>query len=204
MVNRGDILNRVVIGSNNTHKIREIQEILSEFNFTCISLDDFGLRDFEIEENADTFEGNSLIKAEAVLKECNLPTIADDSGLMVDSLNGEPGVFSARYAGESCDDMKNNLKLLEALKGESNRSAKFVSVITMLFPSGRKIVARGECYGKILESLKGSTGFGYDPLFLPDGYDETFAQMSSDEKNRISHRSKALDILKEKLKEYET
>ncbi len=193
----------MIIGSNNRHKIKEIQDILSDFGFQCISLSDFGITNFEVVEDADTFEGNCLKKVKAVHKKTGLITIADDSGLMVDALAGAPGVFSARYAGEECDDHKNNLKLLEELKNKEKRRAKFVSVISMLFPSGKLITVRGECPGVIIGDFQGESGFGYDPLFMPDGFEETFAQMSSFQKNKVSHRSIALKKLREKLKEYE-
>jgi XTP/dITP diphosphohydrolase len=130
-------------------------------------------------------------------------TIADDSGLMVDALGGAPGVLSARFAGEDGNDAKNNEKLLRLLSGvkSEERTARFVSVITLMYPNGKKIVARGECEGHILYQERGSNGFGYDPLFVPVGYDKTFAELSAEEKNKISHRAIALQNLRKLLAE---
>ena len=189
---------KVILASNNAHKLEEIHAILKDFNYELVSMKDAGL-DMDIEENGTTFEANSLIKAKAVVDLTNMPAIADDSGLMVDALNGEPGVYSARYAGEPSDSHKNNEKLLKALEHKEDRQAKFVSVITMLFPDGKTIVARGEAFGKIGFEYKGDNGFGYDPLFIDDVSGLTYAELSSEEKNERSHRANALKILKEKL-----
>lgn len=189
---------KVILASNNAHKLEEIHAILKDFNYELVSMKDAGL-DMDIEENGTTFEANSLIKAKAVVDLTNMPAIADDSGLMVDALNGEPGVYSARYAGEPSDSHKNNEKLLKALENKEDRQAKFVSVITMLFPDGKTIVARGEAFGKIGFEYKGDNGFGYDPLFIDDVSGLTYAELSSEEKNERSHRANALKILKEKL-----
>lgn len=139
------------------------------------------------------------------MKVCGEITVADDSGLMVDYLGGAPGVYSARFAGEECDDNKNNEKLIKLLNGLSaeDRKAKFVSVITLVYPGGETLVARGECPGRIIEAPTGENGFGYDPLFVPDGYEKTFAQLSEEEKNEISHRAKALEVLEGLLLERE-
>ena len=189
---------KVILASNNAHKLEEIHAILKDFNYELVSMKDAGL-DMDIEENGTTFEANSLIKAKAVVDLTNMPAIADDSGLMVDALNGEPGVYSARYAGEPSDSHKNNEKLLKALEHKEDRQAKFVSVITMLFPDGKTIVARGEAFGKIGFEYKGDNGFGYDPLFIDDVSGLTYAELSSEEKNERSHRANALKILNEKL-----
>lgn len=195
---------RIVLASGNKHKLEEINDILKDFDYELITMHDAGLVDFDIEENGDTFEANSLIKAKAVFNELGEITIADDSGLEVDYLQGAPGIYSARYSGVGATDASNNAKLLEELEGVTgeNRSAKFVAVITMLFPNGDKIVARGEVLGVMLEEIKGETGFGYDPLFFVKEHNMTFAEMGSDLKNKMSHRANALIILKEKLKEY--
>ena len=139
------------------------------------------------------------------MKVCGKITIADDSGLMVDYLGGAPGVYSARFAGEDGNDTKNNEKLLMLLEGVSykERRAKFVSVITMVYPDGTQLAARGECEGHIIDAPVGENGFGYDPLFVPDGYQRTFAQLSAEEKNQISHRAKALKQLEKLLEERE-
>ena len=196
-------MEKVILASRNKGKIREIGEILKKYNMEVISRDDAGLPTDEVEETGETFEENSYIKAKAILDIANVPTIADDSGLMVDALDGEPGVYSARYAGENCTYEDNNIKLLAALKDVplDKRGAHFVTVLTMLWPDGRKIVARGECYGHITTEIRGERGFGYDPVFIPDGYDVSFAEMSADEKNAISHRAKALENLESILEQ---
>jgi XTP/dITP diphosphohydrolase len=194
---------RIVAATKNRHKIEEIQSITSEFGMDVVSRDDAGVPDIEVEEDGDTFEENSEKKAREIMALCGEITIADDSGLMVDALDGAPGVISARFAGEDGNDSKNNEKLLKLLENvpPDKRTARFVSVITMVYPDGRKIVARGECKGHMIYQPKGSNGFGYDPLFVPDGYDRTFAELSAAEKNRISHRAIALQNLRRKLLE---
>lgn len=195
----------MIAASSNAHKIKEIQSIMSKFGVKVVSRKEAGVPEFEIEEDGETFEENSLKKAEAIMKATGKLTVADDSGLMVDYLGGAPGVYSARFAGEECDDAKNNEKLLKHLEGLSaeDRKAKFVSVITLMFPDGNTIVARGECPGRIIETPTGENGFGYDPLFVPDGLSKTFAQLSDKEKNSISHRARALEKLEEILTERE-
>ncbi|WP_240842232.1 XTP/dITP diphosphatase [Acidaminobacter sp. JC074] len=191
---------KAILASNNAHKLEEIHAILKDFDIELMSMKEAGL-DIEIEENGTTFEENSLIKAKAVVDELGTIAIADDSGLMVNALDGQPGVYSARYAGEPSNDQNNNEKLLKELASKDDRSAKFVSVITMLFPDGKTLVARGEAHGEIGFEYKGDNGFGYDPLFIDEVSGNTFAELSSEEKNERSHRAKALEILKEKLKE---
>lgn len=195
----------IVVASSNAHKIKEIQAIMDKFGMKTISRDEAGVPDFEIEEDGETFEENSLKKATEIMKITGRITIADDSGLMVDYLGGAPGVYSARFAGEECDDEKNNDKLLKLLKGipQKERTAKFVTVITLAFPDGDTVVARGECKGRIIETPTGENGFGYDPVFVPDGYDKTFAQLGKEKKNTISHRAKALEKLEILLRERE-
>lgn len=195
----------IIAASKNKHKIEEIEAITKVFDMKIISRDEAGIpADLEIEEDGETFEANSRKKAKTILAYSDgRPTIADDSGLMVDELGGAPGVYSARFAGEEGNDEKNNRKLLTLLNGvpKKDRTAKFVSVITLAFPDGEILVARGECPGRIIETPTGENGFGYDPLFVPDGYQQTFAQLSAEEKNRISHRARALQELKQLLKE---
>ncbi len=193
----------IVAASRNKHKIEEIEAITSKFGMKLISRDEAGIPKFEIEEDGETFEENSFKKANEIMKICGCTTLADDSGLMADYLGGAPGVYSARFAGEKADDEANNRKLLKLLENVdgSDRNAKFVSVITMVFPDGSSLVARGECHGRILREAAGENGFGYDPLFVPDGYDKSFAQLSPEEKNRISHRAAALVELERLLKE---
>ncbi|MCI9476893.1 XTP/dITP diphosphatase [Anaerovoracaceae bacterium 41-7] len=195
----------IIAASRNQHKITEIEAITKKFGMNIVSRDEAGIPKFEIEEDGETFEENSFKKANEIMKVCGKITIADDSGLMVDYLGGAPGVYSARFAGEDGNDTKNNEKLLMLLEGVSykERRAKFVSVITMVYPDGTQLAARGECEGHIIDAPVGENGFGYDPLFVPDGYQRTFAQLSAEEKNQISHRAKALKQLEKLLEERE-
>lgn len=197
-------MSKVILASNNKHKLEEIQAILSDLDYELISMKDAGL-DIDIEENGVTFEENSLIKAKAVMEALGISAIADDSGLMVDALEGKPGVYSARFAGEPSNDQKNNEKLLALLKDvpDNKRTARFVSVITMLFNNGETLVVRGEAEGKIGYEYKGNNGFGYDPLFIDELTGLTFAELTSEQKNENSHRARALTKLKEALKKYE-
>lgn len=194
---------RIIAATQNKHKIEEIQAITREFNMEVISKGEVCIPDIEIVENGKTFEENSEKKAREIMMLSGETTIADDSGLMVDALGGEPGVISARFAGEDGNDAKNNEKLLSLLSEvePENRTARFVSVITLMYNDGKKIVARGECEGHILYKERGSNGFGYDPLFVPLGYDKTFAELSAGEKNKISHRAIALQHLRKLLAE---
>lgn len=193
----------IIAASRNQHKIEEIEAITKKFDMQIISRDDAGIPQFEIEEDGETFEANSFKKANEIRKVCGKTTIADDSGLMVEYLGGAPGVYSARFAGEDGNDAKNNDKLITLLEGVpyKERRAKFVSVITMVFPDGETLVARGECEGHIIDTPVGENGFGYDPLFVPEGYQRTFAQLLPEEKNKISHRAKALAKLEQLLAE---
>ncbi len=185
---------RVVVASNNAHKIQELQAILTTLGMEAVPQKALNIN-VEPEETGTTFEENSYIKAKAVLDVCGLPTIADDTGLMVDALGGAPGVYSARYGGEACVTDRDRLNhLLDELGDlpEEKRSAKFVCVITLLTPDGKKIVARGECPGRILTAPRGENGFGYDPVFYVPEEGCTFAELSAEGKNRISHRARAL------------
>lgn len=194
-------MKNVVLASGNQHKVHEIGIILKDFDLEIQTMKEAGFHG-DVDETGTSFEANSLLKAEAVMEALGVDvTIADDSGLMVDALDGAPGVYSARYAGEPCDNEANNDKLLKAL-GElemEKRTATFVTVITYLLSSGEKIVARGEVKGKIAFERKGSNGFGYDPLFIVDGYDRTYAEMNDEEKSQLSHRAVALQALKKEL-----
>ena len=194
---------QIVAATKNKHKIDEIQAITREFGMDIIARDEAGVPDIDIVEDGETFEANSEKKAREIMELCGEITIADDSGLMVDALGGAPGVYSARFAGEEGNDQKNNEKLIDLLAdvAPENRTARFVSVITMVYPDGSKIAARGECEGHILYHPRGSNGFGYDPLFIPVGYDKTFAELSGEEKNKISHRALALQNLRKQLRE---
>lgn len=194
-------MKRIIIASQNKHKIEEIEAITKKFGMTIVSRNDAGIPDVEIVEDGETFEENSYKKAHEIMKLSGEMTIADDSGLMVDALDGAPGVYSARFSGEGATDKSNNEKLLALLADTpyEKRTAKFVSVITMIYPDGDKIVARGECPGHIITEERGCGGFGYDPLFVPDGYDMTFAELGSEEKNKVSHRARALAELERQL-----
>lgn len=198
-------MKRIIAASSNAHKIKELQAIMGKFGMEVVSRKDAGIPDFEIVEDGETFEANSLKKAVEIMKVSGEITVADDSGLMVDYLGGAPGVYSARFAGEECDDTKNNEKLIKLLAGlsQEDRKAQFVSVVTLAFPNGETIVARGEYPGRIIEVPTGENGFGYDPLFVPDGIEKTYAQLTDEEKNQISHRAKALEKLEELLMERE-
>ena len=191
----------IVAATKNRHKIQEIEAITQEFGMSIISRDEAGVPDIEINEDGETFEENSYKKAFEIMKLCNNITIADDSGLEVDCLDGAPGVYSARFAGKDGDDDANNRKLTELIKDVpyEQRTGRFVSVITMVFPDGETISARGEVEGHLLTEKRGTSGFGYDPLFVPEGYDRTFGELGPAIKNSISHRSRALARLRELL-----
>ena len=202
MKRQDENMETLVVASSNKHKIDEISKVTEKFGIDVISRDDAGIsKSLEIPEDGSTFEENSYIKAKAIMDISGRPTIADDSGLMVEALGGAPGVYSARFAGEDQNDERNNEKLKDLLKDipYKDRRAKFVSVITLLFPDGRKIVARGECQGHIIEEERGENGFGYDPLFVPEGYGSTFGMLNPDVKNEISHRALALKNLAKEL-----
>ena len=191
----------IVVASNNKHKIVEIETFLKKYlpDVRVLSLSDIGYSK-DIVENGKTFEENALIKAKTIAK-LGYIAVADDSGLEVDALGGKPGVYSARYAGEPCDDRKNNKKLLAAMDGlyGDERSARFVSVIAGVFPDGRQVTARGECPGEMLTEYRGTGGFGYDPLFYYAPMKKTFAEMTAEEKNQISHRARAMASFAEKF-----
>ena len=188
-----------VIATHNPHKCEELARILAPLGITAVLNKDLP----EVEETGETFLSNAFLKADSACDFTGLPAIADDSGLMVDALGGAPGVYSARYAGEDGNDAKNNVKLLAVLSDVpmEQRTAKFVSVITMVYPDGTKLVARGEVRGHIMFEEKGENGFGYDPLFVPEGFRKTFAELTSEEKNHISHRANALRELERLLQE---
>ncbi len=193
---------KIFIATKNKKKLNELERILTPMGFDVLSENDFNTAFPEVEETGETFEENALIKARAGLKNTGLISVADDSGLCVDYLNGAPGVYSARYAGEPADDQKNNKKLLDALDGldTDKRTAKFVSSIACVFPDGREFTVRGECMGFIAKEPQGMGGFGYDPLFISEK--GCFAVISATEKDSISHRGKAIKNFSEKLKEY--
>ena len=178
---------KLIVATHNQHKIREISQILPDLDI--VADDPEG-----VEENAPDFAGNALIKVRAIAaKHAGCWCLADDSGLEVAALGGAPGVRSARYAGEPSNTPANNALLLKNLTGVTDRRANFTCAIALVDPSGAEHTAVGKCFGRIAETPSGTAGFGYDPLFVPDGYDVSFADLSADEKNAISHRGRALE-----------
>lgn len=194
---------KVVLASKNKHKLEEISKITEKFDMELVLESELGV-DIDVEETGSTFEENSFLKAEAVMKATGLPALADDSGIAVDALNGEPGIYSARYGFDESLDDRGRLNLL--LKNTENvpdekRQAKFVCVITLVTPDGQTIQARGEVHGMLLRAPAGENGFGYDPIFYYPPFGKSLAQVSPEEKNRVSHRANALKVFYEKLKE---
>ncbi len=191
-------MNKIIIATTNQGKLKEINKILKDLPFTFLSLNDFENVP-EVVEDKDTFLGNAEKKALEIFNMYRIPVIADDSGLSVDQLEGRPGVYSARYAGENSTDEQNNVKLISELKGQpSPHPARFIS-FAVYFDGNNYISASGELLGEIILNPRGQNGFGYDPLFVPEGYSSTLAELSFEEKNSISHRAKAFNKLKEKL-----
>lgn len=188
----------VIIASNNQNKIREFKKIFEGSNFELKSLKEIGL-DIDVEENGQTFEENAIIKATTIAKKMNMYAIADDSGLCCDGLNGEPGVYSARYAGDQHNDDDNNKKLMEKMKGVENKRARYMCAICFSNPKGEYVTTVDSCEGLIVDTPKGYNGFGYDPYFYIEKFGRTMAEITLEEKNTISHRSKALEKMK---KEY--
>ena len=194
---------KVVLASKNPHKLVEISKITEKFGFDLVLQSELGV-DIDVEETGTTFEENSLLKAEAVMKATGLPALADDSGIAVDSQNGEPGIYSARYGfDESLDDWGRLLLLLKNTEHvpDGQRQAQFVRVISFVTPDGQVIQARGEIHGELLRAPVGENGFGYDPIFYYPPAGMSTAQMPSEEKNKVSHRANALNVFYEKLKE---
>lgn len=194
---------KVVLASKNKHKLEEISKITQRFDMELVLESELGV-DIDVEETGSTFEENSFIKAEAVMKATGLPALADDSGIAVDALNGEPGIYSARYGfDESLDDWGRLQLLLKNTENvpDDKRQAKFVCVITLVTPEGQTIQARGEVHGMLLRAPRGENGFGYDPIFYYPPFGKTLAEASPEEKNQVSHRANALKVFYEKLKE---
>ncbi len=191
----------IVAASQNPNKIKEINEILRCFDMELISMEQAGMEPLDVEETGLTFEENAQLKARTIGKAGNKAALADDSGLMVEALDGAPGIYSARFAGIHGNDQANNEKLLKELEAvpREKRKAKFVCVIALVYPDGKSLLARGEVEGEIALKPYGANGFGYDCLFIPKGYEETFGQLDSTIKNRISHRRRALEKLQELL-----
>ena len=193
---------KLILASNNAHKLSEFSKMVENMDIELISQRDAGC-DFEVDETGTTFEENAYLKAKAVTDATGLAAVADDSGLMVDALNGEPGVYSARYGlGHEAPDIARYSYLLGRLHGQKNRSAKFVSCICCTFPNGDVIRTRGEMPGSIAYLPKGDNGFGYDPVFIAEGNTKHNAELTLEEKNAISHRGKAMREFAPKLEEY--
>ncbi|MBI4688738.1 MAG: XTP/dITP diphosphatase [Nitrospirae bacterium] len=192
---------KIVLATRNKKKIEEIRRIVEGMPITIYTLDDFPDCP-EVIEDGKTFEENAVKKAIAVSKHAGMPALSDDSGLEVDALNKAPGVLSARYAGEEADDRKNVEKLLREMINKEDRTARFVCCITLAFPHGEIKTFMGYCEGRIGEKPKGSNGFGYDPVFYPEGYNRTFAEIGDEEKDALSHRGTALRKLHQFLKTY--
>ncbi len=195
---------KLVMASRNRGKLKELSAILDRFGIEAVLQSDVGC-EIDVEETGTTFEENSLLKAHAVFEATGMAAVADDSGLMVDALNGAPGVFSARYGGDACKtDADRNAHLLENMKDipDEQRTAKFVSVISCVLTDGTVLTARGECPGVILRAGQGSDGFGYDPLFYVPQENATYAELPASRKNEISHRAKAMEEFARQLNEY--
>jgi len=192
---------QLLLATRNRHKKRELQELLADMEVEILTLKDVDPIP-EVVEDGETFEANAVKKARATAMAAGILSLADDSGLEVDALQGKPGVYSARFAGEHATDEENNAKLLKLMESvpDEKRTARFVSVIAICDPQGHVETVRGECKGTIARIPAGNGGFGYDPLFIPQGYEQTYAQLSAEEKNRISHRgvalAKAVPVLK--------
>lgn len=210
------MMKNIILSSGNKHKVKEIKDILKDMDFDVISKDDLGFIDFDVVEDKETLEGNAHKKAfelkklieESIENKPNIDisntiVLADDTGLFVDAINGEPGVYSARYAGEPVSYESNNKFLLEKLSNVpmEKRTAKFKTVIAIIRENDELLMVEGICNGKIGFEPRGENGFGYDPLFIVDGTNKTFSEMSDVEKNKISHRAKAIQNLRERLKE---
>ena len=194
---------KVVLASKNQHKLVEISKILEKLDIQLVLQSELGV-DIDVEETGTTFEENSFQKANAVMKATGMPALADDSGIAVDALNGEPGVYSARYGfDDSLDDWGRLLLLLKNTENvpDGQRQAQFVCVITMVMPDGKTIQTRGEVHGELLRAPAGEGGFGYDPIFYYPPFGKTLAEVSAEEKNQVSHRARALKLFYEKLKE---
>ncbi|HKK25750.1 MAG TPA: RdgB/HAM1 family non-canonical purine NTP pyrophosphatase [Gracilimonas sp.] len=192
-------IKKLVIASRNDHKILEMEQLLSPLGIEVLSTKDFPKLE-EVVEDRPTLKGNALKKARYVAVQTNLPALSDDTGLEVEDLNGEPGVYSARYAGPSASYEDNVIKLLDELSGKENRKARFRTIVALV-DGDEEFTFEGICNGKIIEEQRGSEGFGYDPIFMPVDYEHTFAELDSSKKNLISHRGKAVEKFVKFLKE---
>lgn len=191
-------MQKIIIATNNQGKVKEFKNILKELDFNLLSLKDISMN-IEVTEDGHTFEENAVKKAEEISQLTQKITIADDSGLSIEELGGKPGVYSARYAGENANDTDRMQKVLTEMSDKENRKAKFVCCIAISVPGQNTVTFIGECNGKISLKPEGENGFGYDPIFIPDGFDKSFGQLSDEIKNKISHRAKALEKLKEHM-----
>ena len=187
---------RIVVATGNAHKLKEISEIFPDYEI-C-SQKQMGFNE-DVEETGKTFRENALIKARAACKALGLPVLADDSGICVDALGGQPGIYSARYGGVHGDDKKNRALLLQNLSCEKNRKAHFSCAVALVYPDGRELVVEGETHGEILLQEQGDGGFGYDPIFYSDDLEKSFGVATADEKNAVSHRFRALQLLRKEL-----
>ena len=193
-------MKRLIIATNNQGKVREIKAILGDFYDEIQSLKDAGIH-AEVEEDGDSFHANARKKAVEISKIVEGDVLADDSGLCVEALDMAPGIYSARFSGEGANDKKNNEKLLAMVKDKENRRAWFVCALVLANGGEEKIYVEERAEGEIIDEPRGENGFGYDPLFVPDGYNKTFAQFTEEEKNAVSHRAKALEKLEKLLSE---
>ncbi len=192
-------MEKLIFATGNKGKLREVKDIFDDSGIEIMAPFELG-KDIEVEETEATFEGNAFLKAEAIFNEFKLPVVADDSGLEVEQLNGDPGVYSARYAGKNCTFDDNNNKLIKELSSlPQPHKARFVSC-AVFFDGENRLIATGYLYGIIIDEKRGTNGFGYDPIFVPDGFDLTISEMSFDQKNSISHRKVSFEKLKELLK----
>lgn len=191
-------MRKIALSTDNKNKIKEIFDILKDFKFEIVTKKDLRINE-EFDEIYNTLEENALLKAKKLKEFCKFSVLSDDTGLFVNSLNGEPGVFSARYAGEHGNDLKNRKKLLKNLENINDRSAYFKTVIVFIDENNKEFVATGILKGTISKEEKGENGFGYDKIFIPEGFSKTLAQIGLEEKNKISHRKKALENLRKIL-----
>lgn len=193
---------KLILASDNAHKLLEFQKLFQGTDVELMTKKEAGFTD-EVAETGTTFAENAFIKAEAVMRATGCAAIADDSGLCVDALDGAPGVYSARYTGNHSDSDEDRYRLvLKNLEGREDRTARFISELCCVFPNGDVLRARGVCEGEILTAPRGANGFGYDPIFLPRGYDRSMAELTMEEKNAISHRGRALESFKKEWEDY--
>ncbi len=189
----------ILLATNNQGKIREMKEMMGEMGITVYSLKDKGIV-CEVEEDGTTFEENAIKKASEISRLSGMITVSDDSGIEIYALDMRPGIYSARYAGENPTDEEMCAKVLEEMEGKTDRRARYVSVVALVYPDGKTETFRGECYGTLTHKREGTEGFGYDPIFYYEDFGKTLGQVSLEQKNTISHRAKALNLLKEYLK----